>query len=151
MGEGHTCAVMTAGGVKCWGSNLYGQLGTGRRRIGAPPVDVIGLSGVTAVDAGGDNGSCALTSGGAVKCWGSNSLGQLGSGAPTNAANGEFTVATTPVDVAGLSSGALGDRRRWSPCLRVDGGLVLCSGVNRSRVPRHRQSADQSQHDADVA
>ncbi len=43
-GSFHTCAVLTAATVKCWGFNQSGQLGGGTTAINsAVPVGVVGL------------------------------------------------------------------------------------------------------------
>ena len=49
----HSCAVTTGGAVKCWGPNVYAQLGDGTFTTQLAPVDVSGLtSGTTSVSAG---------------------------------------------------------------------------------------------------
>jgi alpha-tubulin suppressor-like RCC1 family protein len=91
------CALLTDGGVKCWGYNNEGALGDNfSESFSEVPVDVSGLTtGVAQVSVGFAN-TCALTIEGGVKCWGR--AGSNGDG--VDDAN-----AYVPVDVSGLSSG----------------------------------------------
>jgi alpha-tubulin suppressor-like RCC1 family protein len=80
----HTCGVDgQVGGAWCWGDAWAGQLGDGSWGIGTvkrTPV-AVSLSGAQALmTAAGWAHSCALLAGGAVKCWGNNDYGQLGTG-----------------------------------------------------------------------
>ncbi len=128
-GEAHTCALTTGGGVKCWGFNHAGQLGYGtiNNRPNPTPVEVEALSSGVAAIAASYHYTCALTTGGGVKCWGINNVGQLGDSIAIDNSS------PTPVDVVGLSSGvaaiAAGD---FHICVLTTDGGVKCWGQNNS-------------------
>jgi len=120
-GFDHVCALTAAGGVRCWGSNDFGQLGSAGAASFAVPMAVVGLeSGVSAIAAGLDS-TCALTTMGGVKCWGRNESGAMGDGTTTN----RFA----PVDVKGLSSGATAIAVGYGDaCAVMASGKLKCWG-----------------------
>ncbi len=84
-GQGN-CAVLSAGGVACWGDNTYGELGNGTS--GGPdgeygydtPQAVTGIAKAVSIASDTDYSYCGVLSTGRVDCWGANSEGELGNG-----------------------------------------------------------------------
>ena len=124
VGMSHSCALTTAGEVKCWGLNQRGQLGDGTLTERNTPVTVLGLpSGVKVIATGpSSDHTCAVMNSGDAFCWGDNGDGQLG--------DGSMVQRTSPVAVAnltGASSMALGAN---FSCALTGGGGVKCWGRN---------------------
>jgi alpha-tubulin suppressor-like RCC1 family protein len=119
------CAVKPSRAVACWGTDSDGELGP-NGPLGldsAVPVVITGLSGVASVVASSDF-VCALTTAGAVKCWGANYDGQLGDG-------GSEAFSETPVPVHGLSSGVRSlDVGSQTACAVTASRAVKCWGSN---------------------
>jgi alpha-tubulin suppressor-like RCC1 family protein len=93
-GRAHSCARRLGGAVACWGDNRLGTIGDGTvATFRLAPVAPVGLLGVVAL-AAGDTHTCAISTGGHLRCWGDNGRGQLG--------DGTFIVRALPTTVAGL-------------------------------------------------
>lgn len=121
----HSCGVDGTGGAWCWGQGWAGQLGNGTfgpTNHSTVPVEV-NVAGAEALTTSvGWAHSCALFDSGAVKCWGNNESGQLGTG--TLQGSGTPTSAT-------LADLAYGVRVGWKFSCAVTGPASLsCWGDN---------------------
>jgi alpha-tubulin suppressor-like RCC1 family protein len=125
-GGAHTCARTSGAVIKCWGFNFYGQLGDGTTETRLRPVKVRGLAeGALHVAAGGDH-TCAVTpETGAAKCWGRNTLGQLGDGTTLHRVKPR-NVITLRQGVTAITVGA------FHTCALKDDRIAKCWGSNSS-------------------
>ena len=121
-GESHTCALTRGGEVRCWGIMDFTQFeGPTARFIANPPTLVTGLHHVVQISAGSSH-TCALLQDGQARCWGSNSMGQLG--------NRSTTSSTTPVNVTDLPDAVSISVGLFHSCAMNHDGLVKCWGAN---------------------
>jgi alpha-tubulin suppressor-like RCC1 family protein len=135
--------LLDTSGVKCWGHNLYGQLGQGNTDFlgddpgetgDAVPVVDIGTGLKAIAVATGARQTCVHLQSHNVKCWGWNDYGQLGLGdvATRGDAPGEMGDALPLVDlgtgrtVVELAAGS------FFECARLDDGEIKCWGRNDS-------------------
>ncbi len=128
-GSNHGMALLDDGSVWVWGDNSHGQLGNnGVNNWAFTPVQVAGLSNVTAIAAGA-NHNLALKSDGSVWAWGDNSHGQLGDGT-TIQRNSPVAVAV-PAAINSIFSGCSAD---YNLALTVDGTLLAWGRNNRGQL-----------------
>jgi cysteine-rich repeat protein len=135
LGNFHSCAVLSTGNVRCWGTGFSGQLGYGNTNdIGddehpasAGDVDVGGT--VVQITAGNSH-TCALLDAGQVRCWGTSSFGELGYPGLYAVGDDETPASVGDVAVGGtviqISAGM------FHTCALLDTGKVRCWGDNVS-------------------
>ncbi len=129
-GAYHTCARLEDGTVACWGNNRFGQLGDGTRTARSTPALVRGLADRALAVATGDSFTCALLEDETVQCWGSNELGELGTGLLSTPLADEGPPAP-PTTVHGLDGGVLALYAAGShACAETRGSGLACWGAN---------------------
>ncbi len=110
-GDDHTCALLDDASVRCWGESWRGRLGYGipvdigdnevPSSIG--PVYLGSGRSATAISAGGFH-TCAALDDASVRCWGSNSYGELGLPNTGDIGDNETPGSVGPVAVGGQVS-----------------------------------------------
>jgi len=127
LGGYHTCVITSGDSLKCWGNNVYGQLGDGTKSNRNTPktVNLGWWVAPTHLSLGGYH-TCVITSDDSLKCWGSNEYGQLGDGTKINrntpkTINLDFRWGATPTHVS------LGGHHT---CIITSSKLGKCWGSN---------------------
>jgi alpha-tubulin suppressor-like RCC1 family protein len=121
-GASHTCALLKDKTARCWGNNVWGQIGSGQmNQVEKIPVPVAGLNNVIALAPGYDH-TCALLQGGRVRCWGRNEFGQLGDGSARSrrSPGAETTLDGAVAITAGMDNA----------CALLKTGSIHCWGEN---------------------
>ncbi len=136
-GGSHTCAIMDDGNVRCWGFAGNGRLGYGNLEdIGQTPDKTPDKVGPVYLGAGrtaraisaGFSHTCAILDTGAVRCWGFNGSGRLGTGNFQNIGDNETPGSIPTVDLgAGRTAKAITAGGEHT-CAILDNDTVRCWG-----------------------
>ena len=114
-------ALLSDHTVWAWGFGGRGGLGTGSTADSTVPVQVSGLTGVTAIGGGGSGTGYAVRSDGTASAWGEGSWGQLGN---SNIPGGPSSYSLVPLQVSGLTGvTAITGGQLTGYALRTDGTM----------------------------
>jgi alpha-tubulin suppressor-like RCC1 family protein len=130
------CAIVSGGGVVCWGEEGTGEIGPNGTSFTcsgndscSSPVAIPGIANAVAL-AGGQWSVCALISNQTVECWGSNEYGQLGSTETATCEGFPYPCSTTPYVVSNLSGVTQIAAGADFACALLQNGTVQCWGNN---------------------
>ncbi len=130
-----TCALDDLGSVWCWGRNEVGQLGLDSDEFSIHPGSILApvdLGAAATSISVGPYHSCAVLTGGAVRCWGLDQGGSLGVGRAGqeigSAANPVASV--DPVDLGAGSIAVAVSAGGQHTCALLDDTTLRCWGAN---------------------
>ncbi|MFG2043152.1 RCC1 domain-containing protein [Dactylosporangium sp. NPDC048998] len=154
VGSGHVCALTTVGYAYCFGSNVFGQLGTHDQVTSPTPRAVYILGTFVSISAGATH-TCAIDTFNQLYCWGDGRGGLLGLGTQTQWSTPHLVgagwksvsagmYATCAINTAGkaycwgannhsqLGTGTPGDRWSPAPVASSDTWLNIAAGGGHS-------------------
>ena len=126
VGGRHNCAILNDNSTKCWGYNVYGQLGIGNyTHLGTPQTVSFGSNRYATDIFAGKFHTCAILDDNSTKCWGNNFEGQLGIGSTTNdfqtPQQVTFFGTQKPIEISASNQ---------HTCAVLQNGTTVCTGVN---------------------
>jgi alpha-tubulin suppressor-like RCC1 family protein len=155
-GFSNTCILLSAGRVRCWGANLFGQLGLGdgsQSAVGGSPGEVpsafddISTGGEVARLAVGASKVCVLMKNQAVRCWGWDQSGS--DGIPGVGGIGSSDVPSA-FDAINLGGAAVEVDANAHVCARMATGAIRCwgSGVHGKLGYGNEDNIGDNEHPA---
>jgi hypothetical protein len=122
VGDEHSCVITRDAKIWCWGKNAELALGRPTGGASGTPAEVsLPAADPIQVEAGTYH-TCVRHRDGAVFCWGSNNLGQLG--------DDRVNTTATPTRVLGIPAAIDLATSGNSTCIRTQAGEVWCWGFN---------------------
>lgn len=133
------CGLTATGEAWCWGSSWNGLLGDGsgaqEGKAVSTPQRVVGGHSFRQIAASGTH-TCAVTTAGEAWCWGTNALGQLGTG--------NETPSSTPVKVTGGHSFRQISTYSFNTCGVTTAGQAFCWGEGWSGIIGNGNDTDSN-------
>ena len=128
-GTFHTCALLSAGTVRCWGAGGLGRLGSGNNAsiLDAASAGDVNVGGPVTQITAGKSHTCALLDTGAVRCWGYGAGGRIGYGNANDIGDNEAPAAAGDLNVGGLVTEITAGQDHT--CALLDTGAVRCWGL----------------------
>ncbi len=134
-GNRHTCAITGGQKLRCWGSNIRGQIGTGNsENIGdneaVTSIDYVDTGASTHISVStGNLHTCAISGNFSVHCFGIGASGTTGLGTTENVGDDELVKDISLVDLGGETINQIASGVSHTCALTKDEGRVICFGA----------------------